>query len=131
MQGITYKWTAGIWEHVKYRWHAGMIAWALHRISGVGLTVYLGLHIWSISKIYGGPEHFEQAMNLYRQPLFKMLEIALFGTVVYHSVNGLRLLWVDFLGGARYHKQLFWGTVALGGAIFAIGAYYMASHIKF
>ncbi len=131
MKGLTYKWSTGFWEHLKYRKHAGMVAWGLHRITGLGLTVYLGLHIWSISKIYGGPAHFEQAMDLFRQPLFKLLEIALFGAVVYHSVNGLRLLWVDFFGGARYHKKLFWGAVALGGAIFLVGAYDMALKIAF
>lgn len=129
MEGITYKWSASFKEHFRYRWHTGMVAWLLHRITGLGITLYLGLHVWSISKIYGGPEKFEHAMNLYRQPIFKMLEIFLFGAVIYHTVNGMRLLWCDFLGGAKYHKKLFWGWSIAGAIIFVLGAYYMWGHI--
>jgi len=129
MEGITYKWAGSIWEHLRYRWHTGMVAWMLHRVTGVGITLYLGLHVWSISKIYGGPEKFEHAMNLYRTPPFKILEIMLFGAVIYHTFNGMRLLWCDFLGGARYHKQLFWGFMTAGGITFLTGAAFMASHI--
>lgn len=107
-----------------------MFAWILHRITGVGITIYLGLHIWSISKIYGGPEKFEHAMDLFRTPPFKILEIMLFGAVLYHTMNGLRLIACDFFGGARYHKQLFWASMAIGGAIFLGGAAFMFMHIN-
>ena len=130
MGQITEKWTTDIWEHFRYKWHLGMVAWAIHRVTGVGITVYLGLHIWSISKIYGGPEAFKTAMDVFRQPMFKVMEIMLFGAVVYHTMNGLRLIWVDFFGGARYHKQLFWGFMSAGGAIFLTGAVFMFSHIQ-
>ncbi|MFC1888371.1 succinate dehydrogenase, cytochrome b556 subunit [Thermodesulfobacteriota bacterium] len=106
-----------------YRWHTGGIAWLLHRLSGIALAFYLVLHIWVIHSLSLGSERFDQTMDFLGSPVFKLLEIGLLGTIVYHALNGIRVLIIDFGNGAQYHKQLFWIlVVGLGGLLTIAGA---------
>ena len=107
-------------EHFRYKFHTGMVAWAMHRITGVGIVIFLCIHIWSISHLGGGPEEFNAAMALYSTPLFKVCEFLLLATILIHAMNGLRIVWVDFFSGAKYHKKLFWGAMASAALIFVI-----------
>lgn len=106
-----------------YRWHTGGIAWLLHRLSGIALAFYLVLHIWVIHSLSLGSERFDQTMEFLGSPLFKVLEIGLLGTIVYHALNGIRVLIIDFGNGAHYQKHLFWIlVVGLGGLLTLFGA---------
>lgn len=95
------------------RSQTGAWAWLLHRVTGVGVLLFLLAHIVDTALIGFGPEAYEHALALYRLPIFKLGEIALVLAVVYHSVNGIRVILVDFWeAGTKYHKQLFWASVA-------------------
>ena len=121
MEGIKYKWMAPFSEHFRYRFHTGMVAWGMHRITGIGIVIFLCIHIWSISHLGSGPEAFNEIMALYSTPLFKVGEIILFGTILLHALNGLRIIVVDFIGGAKYQKKLFWGVIAVAVILFILG----------
>jgi succinate dehydrogenase / fumarate reductase cytochrome b subunit len=100
-----------------------MWAWALQRITGVGLVVYLILHFKLLASIKEGEEAFQATVSLYQHPIFKLAEIALLGAVLYHTINGLRVVAVDLGFATRVHKPVFWALMAVGVVIFAIGAY--------
>ncbi len=121
MEGIKYKWTASFSEHFRYKFHTGMVAWAIHRITGIGLTIFIAIHIWSISHLGSGPESFNATMALYSTPLFKIGEVMLFAVIIFHAMNGLRIIWVDFFGGAKYHKKLFWALMVAAMVLFIMG----------
>lgn len=101
----------------------GMAAQALQRVTGIGLLVYLFLHVRTINKLSEGPAAFDEALAFFRNPLFKLGEIALLGAVIVHALNGVRITLLD-LGAARgKQRQLFWGlSVAAAGALFLLGA---------
>jgi len=131
MRGLRYKWMAPFSEHFRYRKHTGMVAWAAHRLTGIGIAVFAVMHIWSISRLARGADAFNATMALYSSPLFRFGEIVLFAGIVYHALNGLRIIAVDFFGGARYHKALFWALMAVGVAVFVAGTMVMTgqSHV--
>jgi succinate dehydrogenase / fumarate reductase cytochrome b subunit len=106
-----------------YRWHLGYVAWLLNRITGVAITAYLVMHIWVIHNLTKGPEGFDRVMAFVQQPLFKLAEIGLLGVILYHAMNGIRLLWIEWGGGARHHKKAFWWVMGIGFALFLFGAY--------
>jgi len=108
---------------MRYRWHLGYVAWLLNRITGIAITGYLVLHIWVIHHLTKGPEAFNQVMDFLQQPLFKLGEIGLLGIVLYHAANGVRLLFIEWGGGARNQKRLFWWVMAAGVVLFIFGAY--------
>jgi len=63
----------------KYRWHAGFVAWLLHRITGLLLILYLFIHEWVIASLQS-PASFNSAMAFLATPLFKLSEIALWAS---------------------------------------------------
>jgi succinate dehydrogenase / fumarate reductase cytochrome b subunit len=112
------------------RSQTGAWAWLLHRVTGVGVLLFLLAHIIDTALIGFGPEAYEHALGLYRMPIFKLGEIALVFAVVYHSVNGVRVILVDFWdSGTKYHKQLFWASVAGTAVLFLPVAAIMASRL--
>ena len=101
------------------RSQTGAWAWLLHRITGVGVLLFLLAHIVDTALIGFGPEAYEHALSLYRLPIFKLGEIALVFAVVYHSVNGIRVILVDFWdAGTKYRQQLFWASVGGTAVVF-------------
>ena len=91
-----------------YRGGVGQWSWALHRITGVGVLIFLILHILDTALIMLGPEHYNQIIGLYRHPVFRVSEIGLFACVLYHALNGVRILLIDFWPDlTRIHRHLF------------------------
>ncbi len=108
----------------KYRWQfSGMVAWLIQRVTGLLLLFYLFLHVETISKLSQGPVAFDQAVGTFNSPLFKLLEIALLGTVVLHAFNGVRITLVDLGIGVEKQRHLFWYVaVGIGLLVFLAGA---------
>jgi len=99
-----------VWRWLKvlmtYKRHSGSWAWILHRLTGLGLTFYILLHIVALTGLTRGEAAFNEEMAMFSTPLFLFLEWALGSLVMFHAVNGVRIVLVDFGNGARYHKQI-------------------------
>ena len=113
-----------------YKYKTGMLAWALFRLSGIALVVYLAMHITVISSL-SNPDTFNRTMKLLGIWYFRALEIGLLLVVVYHALNGIRIFVVDFWNGSLYQARLFWILMAVGAVIFLAGAYPMFSHLLY
>ncbi len=109
-----------------YKIKEGMFAWILHKITGVALIAFVIFHIWSMAKMSKGPEDFNKVIEAYKTPFFRVGEVLLLGAVLFHSINGLRLILGEFTGWAmKYHKLLIYLTYVLAGALFIIGGLLM------
>jgi succinate dehydrogenase / fumarate reductase cytochrome b subunit len=105
----------GSWSKIlfAYKRHSGSWAYILHRISGIGLTFYLFLHILALSGLTKGRAAFQEEMALFTTPPFKFLEWFLGALVMFHAFNGIRIAVVDLGSGAKNNKlllRLVWGT---------------------
>ena len=91
-----------------YRGGVGQWSWVLHRVTGVGVLLFLCLHILDTSLVVLGPEHYNSIIQIYRIPIFRLMEIVLFASVLFHALNGVRIIlidvWVDL---TRFHVTLF------------------------
>lgn len=106
--------TRGITAYRGYRPPPGMISWAFHRITGLGVLLFLLLHIVDIFLVNYGPDTFNELLFLYRHPVFRIGEIILVAGLYYHAVNGVRIILIDFWPAAyRYERQLFYGVIAV------------------
>lgn len=102
-----------------YRGREGMISWAFHRLTGLGVLMFLFIHIADIFVIGYGPEEFDDLLFLYHATPFRILEILLVGAVYYHALNGVRIILIDFWDKAvLFQRQLFYGVVILFFAAF-------------
>ncbi|MDA3963177.1 MAG: succinate dehydrogenase, cytochrome b556 subunit [Planctomycetota bacterium] len=113
-----------------YRYFTGSLAFVLHRVSGIALIVYLILHIISITKAgQMDPTHYDVVMRRFQEPDFKVGEIALWAAVLFHGINGLRILLVDFvLERSHVSKHLFWCFGALIAVLLIVGAIPLVLH---
>jgi succinate dehydrogenase / fumarate reductase cytochrome b subunit len=111
----------------KYAWrYAGNVAFWIQRLTGLALVVYLLIHIHTIRDLQN-PEKFDEALALFRKPIFKLGEIGLLATVILHALNGIRLTLVDVGIGLSKQRQMFWYfAVAVGAILFFAGAIPMA-----
>ena len=115
-------------ENLSYRKDSGSWAWIYHRISGIALIGYIFLHIYSLSPLTKGEISFNQKMATYSTPFFMFIEWILFAFVLFHSLNGIRIVIVDWADGARYHKQLYKFTWVAAVILFFAMGFVMFSH---
>lgn len=88
--------------------NTGMIAWALHRITGALLVLYFFMHSFVIGSAVSGGANFDAALAKVQSPVFHVLEIGLIGVIFFHLINGVRLVIIDFTLLSKAHKALFW-----------------------
>ncbi len=99
----------------------GFISFILRRFTGVMLVLYLFTHMWVIGSINQGPEVFNARLNMVQTPFFKLAEIALLAAVVYHGLDGIRLLLVNWFKITDYRKSLFYAVLAISVLIVIAG----------
>ena len=86
----------------------------IHRVSGVGLFAFLALHIINIWLVGFGPEPFNTLAIFYRHPAARILHVFLFFGVLFHAVNGLRLIILDFWPGLwRFRRGSVWAAAVI------------------
>jgi succinate dehydrogenase / fumarate reductase cytochrome b subunit len=96
-----------------------MIAWALHRLSGLGIILFLSLHILDIFLASFGPGVFNELLFLYKHPLARALEVFLLFGLLYHALNGLRIIILDFWPWtSRLHAQLWYVQMVIFTIVF-------------
>jgi succinate dehydrogenase / fumarate reductase cytochrome b subunit len=107
----------------KYAWrYAGNLAFWIQRLTGVALVLYLLIHVHTIRDLQN-PDRFDEALKMFRRPIFKIGEIGLLATVILHALNGIRLTMVDLGVGLTKQRQMFWYfAVAAGAILFLAGA---------
>lgn len=96
-------------QYVQYRGGPGMLAWAFHRISGVAVWLFILFHIVSIWLVGAAPELYDQVHVIYSTPIMKVGELLLGAALLYHALNGLRIIVMDFWPATTvYHRQLWY-----------------------
>ncbi len=83
-----------------YRLSWAQLAWFGHRASGLGVLLFLFLHIVETSTVLLGPEVYDFTQTFYQNLPAKLGEVLLMAALVYHALNGLRVIAMDFWPGA-------------------------------
>lgn len=96
-----------------YRVSWAQLAWFGHRASGLGVLLFLFAHIVETSTVLLGPEVYDFTQTFYRNLPAKIGEVLLMAALVYHSLNGLRVIAMDFWPGLTiYYRPLTYGVIA-------------------
>ena len=95
-----------------YRGREGQWAFILHRISGIALALYLFLHVVDISLVMYGPDGpFNNFLAFYHQWPFRIGLVLIMAGVVYHALNGLRIIIMDFTEWGVHWQSYMWYAV--------------------
>jgi succinate dehydrogenase / fumarate reductase cytochrome b subunit len=99
---------------LRYRGREGMWTWILHRVTGIGILLFLALHIVDTAIIILDPALYDEALSIYKNPFFRFAELLIFFAVLYHAINGLRIIVQDFWPIVmERQRQLVWGVAVV------------------
>ncbi len=96
----------------------GYWAYILNRLSGLGLTFYLFLHLIMLGQLARGPEAYDGFIALVRNPFFLAGELLVVAAAFIHGLNGIRIGISSFGYLEGKQKQLFIGFMTI--AVIAI-----------
>ena len=109
---------------IMYRGREGHWAWMMHRVAGLGVLLFLLLHICEIFLIGFGSELIGKFLVIYHSPPFRVVTVFLIYGVLYHGMNGLRITILDFWPETtRHERKMFWGVIAIVLPVTLIAAY--------
>jgi succinate dehydrogenase / fumarate reductase cytochrome b subunit len=116
----------GLKQGLRYKGGGPMLVWVLHRISGIGIALFVGLHILASfsSQMYGWD--LAKSVNaLYESPTF---QIMVFFCALFHAINGLRItildLWPKLI---EYQREAIWVEWAVFIPVFGLSVLVIVS----
>lgn len=97
-----------------YRGREGMWSWVAHRITGVLIFFFLLVHILDTAVVRISPEDYNAVIGTYKNPIMGLGEAGLVAAVVFHALNGIRIILIDYWAkGPKYQKVMLWTVVGL------------------
>jgi len=91
-----------------------MWSWVAHRITGILIFFFLFAHVIDTAMVRVSPSAYNSAVDTYKNPVVGLMEVGLVAAVVYHALNGIRVLLIDFWSrGPRLQRQMSYGVVVL------------------
>jgi succinate dehydrogenase / fumarate reductase cytochrome b subunit len=112
-----------------YKGQSGMWSWLLHRITGLGILLFLFVHIVDVSLLAFGPGRnapYDKGVLLFDTVEVRILSLMLIGAVLFHAFNGVRIMVIDFWHkGVRYQALMFVIALIITVAGFIPMAYFV------
>ncbi|WAL65016.1 succinate dehydrogenase, cytochrome b556 subunit [Amycolatopsis cynarae] len=106
-----------------YRGDPGMWSWVLHRITGVLTFFFLFVHVLDTALVRVSPETYNSVIETYKTPIVNLLEVGLVGAVLYHALNGIRVMLIDFWSkGPKYQRPMLWTIAVIWVVVMVPGA---------
>ncbi len=94
----------------------GTWAFILNRISGLGLTLYLFMHLAVLGLLAQGPEAYDRFIAFAKSPPVLAGELLVVAGGLFHGLNGLRVAATSIGIGVR-HQRLLFGIVLLASVV--------------
>ena len=103
-----------------------MWSWVAHRITGVATFFFLFVHVLDTALVRVSPQAYDAVIETYKNPVVNLLELGLVGAVLYHALNGIRIMALDFwVHGPRYQRMMLWVIVAVWAVVMVPGTYFI------
>jgi succinate dehydrogenase / fumarate reductase cytochrome b subunit len=109
------------WVDVRGR-RLGGWAFALNRATGLGVLLYLYIHLVILSLLAGGPSSWDAFVSIAASPIFLFLDVVLLFGLLAHGLNGIRVMLVGLGIVVDRQKALFVSFFVIGFIVFLIGA---------
>lgn len=102
---------------LRYKGQGPMLTFVLHRIGGLGMAIFVAMHI--LASFLGG-EGGKLANAIYENWLFQLF---IFFCALFHAINGLRITLLDLWPGLIVHqREAIWVEWAVFLPLYGIAA---------
>ncbi|MDT5250420.1 MAG: succinate dehydrogenase / fumarate reductase, cytochrome b subunit [Mycobacterium sp.] len=113
-----------------YRGDPGMWSWVLHRITGATIFFFLFVHVLDTALVRVSPEAYNEVIDTYKTPIVGLMEMGLVVAVLYHALNGVRVILIDFWQhGPKYQRLMLWIVLGVWIAVFIAALGVLAMHM--
>ena len=86
-----------------------MWSWVLHRISGATIFFFLFVHVLDNAMLRVSPQTYDAVLGDYKNPIVGLMEYGLVGALLFHGLNGIRVVLIDFWAdGPRHQRRMLW-----------------------
>ena len=86
-----------------------MWAWVLHRISGATIFFFLFVHVLDATMLRVSPQAYNAVVGDYKTPIVGLMEYGLVAALLFHALNGIRVILIDFWSeGPRHQRLMLW-----------------------
>jgi succinate dehydrogenase / fumarate reductase cytochrome b subunit len=90
-----------------YKGSPGQWSWIAHRITGVAVILFLFAHVIDTAVVGWGPVAYNRVVSVYENWVVRLLELGLVAAVLYHAINGMKIIVIDFWPSTtRYYKRM-------------------------
>jgi len=94
-----------------WRWGPGMASSILHRVTGVGSTVGIGVLLWWLGALLAGPEAYATFTGLATSWYGLVVLVGVSWSVIAHAVTGIRHFVLDIGAGYELDANNRWATI--------------------
>ena len=106
-----------------------MWSWVAHRITGALAFFFLFAHVLDTALVRVSPDAYDSVIATYKNPVVNLLEVGLVGAVLFHALNGLRIIAIDFWSkGPKYQNVMLWSIVGVWLLVMIPGTFFMLQH---
>jgi succinate dehydrogenase / fumarate reductase cytochrome b subunit len=106
----------------------GMCAWLIQRLSGLFLVFFVFMHITAIAQSNLGIIKGFEILDALRNPFWASgisalaFDLIAFGIIVFHAMNGIRIIFLDLGFGVHRYRLAFWISMlfAIAGSTFVV-----------
>jgi succinate dehydrogenase / fumarate reductase cytochrome b subunit len=113
-----------------YRGQSGQWSWLLHRITGLGVLLFLLVHIVDITLIGFGPTIYNDAIAIFSTGIIRLISLALIASLLFHAFNGVRIILIDvWPSGYKYQQGMFIAVLVLTIVLFIPTAVYILAPV--
>ena len=89
-------------------------AFILNRVTALGLTFYLFLHLIVLGQLAQGPASYDGFVALMENPFVIIGELLVVAAGILHGLNGIRIILTTFGVSITRQKQLFYALMVVG-----------------
>jgi len=90
------------------------LGFMINRLAGIGLSLYLFLHLLVLGKLAQGPQAYDEFLRLTQSSVYKSGELLVIAAVLLHGLNGVRLVLTSFGIAVPRQRELFLGAMVIG-----------------
>ena len=112
------------WFDVRAR-KVGSWAFALNRLTGLGLALYLVMHLGILTILLQGEDAWNDFVAVAKSPFFLALDVVLLFGLLFHGLNGIRVALVGMGIGVTNQRTLFWILMVAGLVLLVFGAWFI------
>lgn len=94
-------------QGLRYRGGGPMFAWILHRLGGLAMIVFVGMHIYAGFLMQQFGSELGTTINIFYESAY--FQIVLYFFIIFHAINGLRIIILDMWPKLlQYQPELIW-----------------------